>query len=300
MNEIETGAANAQASTQADQNSSTAQISSGSGEDQPGRIHDGHELPTLAGATKSSGRRGLAAALLGATAAIALLPKKAAADLSFGDVQGAVRNALRAVVRPLLEAIQNILGDIFDFLREVLRFIGFGIPGIIFDVLNWIIDELFGTAGEDSYTGSVEQISNAMERSYWTPPPATSDDRRLLAEMQAEGIRARVQESLQACTGIARQQADITDHEAALVAESAAAQSIPALLAANNALMASLSGRVGMLIATQAAQATLLADQTMQRSADLNWAWKMHDLFIGEGRAAQPPSEVGPLPGVPE
>jgi hypothetical protein len=297
MNEIQTGAANAQASAQVDQNSSTAHISSGSGEGQPGHAHEGHELPTPAGATKSSGRRGLAAALLGATAAIALLPKKAAADLSFGDVQGAVRNALRAVVRPLLEAIQNILGDIFDFLRKLFEWIVYGLPESIRILLDWLAD-LLGWAGEDSYTNP-ETIAGAIERSYPEEAPSTpSHVWHVLYEVQGPAIRARVQEAIQITAAAAREQRGIVGDAEGIIAAANATGSVVALIAANNALLGILAGQNAAIIAGQAAITSLIADQTIKHATDASWGVQRMVDFLGEA-----PYDVRPtdrLPGVPD
>jgi hypothetical protein len=294
MNEIETGAANAQASAQADQHSSTAEVSKGG---QCQFTSEIHALDAPAGATKSPGRRGLAAALLATAAAIALAPKAAKADLSFADVRGAVAGALRAVVRPLLQAIQDILGDILDFFREIFEWIVYGLPESVRILLDWLAD-LLGWAGEDSYTNP-ETVAGAIERSYPEEAPSTpSHVWSVLYEVQGPAIRARVQEAIQITAAAASEQRGIVGDAEGIIAAANATGSVVALIAANNALLGILAGQNAAIIAGQAAITSLIADQTIKHATDASWGVQRMVDFLGEA-----PYDVRPtdrLPGVPD
>jgi hypothetical protein len=294
MNEIEIGAANAQASAQADQNSSTAEVSVGGHCQFTPEIH---AFDAPAGAAQSPGRRGLAAALLATAAAIALAPEAAKADLSFADVRGAVAGALRAVVQPLLQAIQDILGDIHDFFRKIFEWIVYGLPESVRILLDWLAD-LLGWAGEDSYTNP-ETVARAIERSYPEEAPSTpSHVWSVLSEVQGPAIRARVQEAIQITAAAASEQSGIIGDAEGIIAAANATGSVVALIAANNTLLGILAGQNAAIIAGQAAITSLIADQTIKHATDASWGVQRMVDFLGEA-----PYDVRPtdrLPGVPD
>jgi hypothetical protein len=211
------------------------------------------------------GRRGLAGALLGATAAIALLPEKAVADLSFGDVQGAVRSALRAVVRPLLQAIQQVLGDIFDFLREIFALIGISLPTVIWQIVNDILD-LLDQGGDDTYVRS-DRIGGALERSYPLEAITTPNHQWDMALRQEERTRVRVQQAMLINARIAESNGEIATAEEEIHAAALASGSVAAHIEAILAMLQSTNIRLGHLSSQMAAQSQLVSDLVMQTAS---------------------------------
>ena len=281
--------------------SATPKGSTGSGE---GHLRStdrdqGHAASAGATIKKPPDRRGLIAAALGIGAAALLAkPKAAAADLSFGDVEGAVGSALRSVVRPLLQAIQNILGDIFDFLREIFRFLGLSLPAVIWNILNDILG-LIGSAGEASVILD-DNVEPALERSYPRDPAAyaTPNAIRDVTFMRADDIRARITEAQAINAKVASTTGEIAAQEDAIAAAALASGSAVALLEALVVLQQSANLRIGHVSSQLAAIGALLIDAPAERAAALEQSELKHEGFIAPVDRELSPG--GRLPGVPD
>jgi hypothetical protein len=137
-----------------------------------------------------------------------------------------------------------------------------------------------------------------MERSWPTDPARveTSEGRAEVRLTRATAIRARVDEAMQVNANAALEQPGITGAEALALEAVTASISIVDLLATNNALVASMSSRVGILSMQIAEVAALIADQNMATSNALQMDAFAQQMVTGGDRE---PSPVGRLPGVP-
>ena len=285
-NELEPKRARLGLSDSADHRTLTPEGSTGSGERHLRSSSNGvhHATPAAADSTDEPlrHRRGLIAA----------------ADLSFGDVEGAVGSALRSVVRPLLQAIQNILGDIFDFLREIFRFLGLSLPAVIWNILNDILG-LIGSAGEASVILD-DNVEPALERSYPRDPAAyaTPNAIRDVTFMRADDIRARITEAQAINAKVASTTGEIAAQEDAIAAAALASGSAVALFEALVVLQQSANLRIGHVSSQLAAIGALLIDAPAERAAALEQGELKHEGFIAPVDRELSPG--GRLPGVPD
>ena len=280
-------------SDSADHRTLNPERSTGSGEGHLRSSSNGEDHATPAAADSTDGplpdRRGLIAAAVGAGAAALLAkPKDAAADLSFGDVEGAVGSALRSVVRPLLQAINSTLGDILRFFREIFALIGLRLPAEIWRFINVLL-ELLDAAGEDGFIRA-GQARSAIERSYPPEGITTPNFSWDMALRQGERTRARVEQSMEINATVAEANGDIATAEDAIHAAALASGSVAAYLEAILVMTQSTNLRLGHISTQLAAIAQMLADQTMQASsAKEQAAWQGLEFLNEEGREIAEP-----------
>jgi hypothetical protein len=197
-NELEPERARRGLSDAADHRPLTPDRSTGSGEGhlRSSSTGEDHATPAAADSTDEPlrHRRGLIAAAVGAGAAALLAQAKdAAADLSFGDVEGAVASALRRVVRPLLQTINATLHDIFNFFREIFALIGIQLPAELVRLINAILGIW---SREGSYIGSGD-VGDVLEASYPRDAVIRPDDQHDFSLERARLTRERVTQALQ-------------------------------------------------------------------------------------------------------
>jgi hypothetical protein len=292
-NEFEPEAAMKSASDEMDRVCITVDGSDGSGGGHQLRTNDGQTSPTPAGAP--SHRRGLAAALLGGAAAIALLPERAKADLNFGDVQRAVQAALRSVVRPLLQAIQSILGEIFDFLREVLAFIGLSLPQIFFDVINAVLDALW--LESPANVMREDTLEEALERSYPRDAPSTPEGTLDVIWRRAGDIRERITIAQTVHNAASARMGEMTMADDAVATAALASGSVGAAIEALVVLQQSADARLSLISGQLTALAALQIDHVARYGSELEHAVQRHGTFMVD-RDRQP-APVDRLPGIP-
>jgi hypothetical protein len=249
---------------------------------------------TSAGATieKPPDRRDLIAAALGIGAAALLTkPKNAAADLSFGDVEGAVGSALRSVVRPLLQTINGTLRDIFNFFREIFALIGIQLPAELVRLINAILG-LWDREG--SYIGSGD-VGDVLEASYPRDAVIRPDDQHHFSLERARLTRERVILALEVNREAALATGELFNAETEIHAAALASGSIAGLLEANNLLLQSIAMRLGHQTSQLAAIAQLLADPVMADSNAKEQATLIGRAWIGPDAETVAPIKQQPV-----
>ena len=276
--------------------SATPEGSTGSGEGHLRSSSNGEDHATPAAADSTDGplpdRRGLIAAAVGAGAAALLAKTKdAAADLSFGDVEGAVASALRSVVRPLLETINGTLRDIFNFFREIFALIGIQLPAELVRVINAILG-LWDREG--SYIGS-RDVGDVLEASYPRDAVIRPDDQHDFSLERARLTRERVILALEVNREAALATGELFNAETEIHAAALASGSIAGLLEANNLLLQSIAMRLGHQTSQLAAIAQLLADPVMADSNAKEQATLIGRAWIGPDAETVAPIKQQPV-----
>jgi hypothetical protein len=274
--------------------SATPEGSTGSGEGHLRSTDSDQSHATSAGVTgkKPPDRRGLIAAALGIGAAALLAkPKDAAADLSFGDVEGAVASALRSVVRPLLETINGTLRDIFNFFREIFALIGIQLPAELVRLINAILG-LWDREG--SYIGSGD-VGDVLEASYPRDAVIRPDDQHHFSLERARLTRERVILALEVNREAALATGELFNAETEIHAAALASGSIAGLLEANNLLLQSIAMRLGHQTSQLAAIAQLLADPVMADSNAKEQATLIGRAWIGPDAETVAPIKQQPV-----
>jgi hypothetical protein len=267
-------------------------IGSGEGHLRSTDSDQGHAASAGATMEKPPDRRGLIAAALGIGAAALLAkPKHAAADLSFGDVEGAVGSALRSVVRPLLETINGTLRDIFNFFREIFALIGIRLPPELVRLINAILD-LWDREG--SYIGS-RDVGDVLEASYPRDAVIRPDDQHDFSLERARLTRERVILALEVNREAALATGELFNAETEIHAAAVASGSIAGLLEANNLLLQSVAMRLGHQTSQLAAIAQLLADPVMADSNAKEQATLIGRAWIGPDAETVAPIKQQPV-----
>jgi hypothetical protein len=293
-NELEPKRARLGLSDSADHRTLTPEGSTGSGEGHLRSTDSDQGHATSAGATieKPPDRRGLIAAALGIGAAALLAkPRDAAADLSFGDVEGAVASALRSVVRPLLQTINGTLRDIFNFFREIFALIGIQLPAELVRLINAILG-LWDREG--SYIGS-RDVGDVLEASYPRDAVIRPDDQHDFSLERARLTRERVIQALQVNQELALKTGELFNAETEIHAAALASGSIAGLLEANNLLLQSIAMRLGHQTSQLAAIAQLLADPVMADSNAKEQATLIGRAWIGPDAETVAPIKQQPV-----
>jgi hypothetical protein len=234
---------------------------------------------------RPSSRRTLAAALAGTAAAVALLPKRASADLSFGEL----RDALAPVISRLGQLL-NLTREQLAFLRQVFAFISAFSLGAAWRLINAVLD-LFDSTDETFMRS--DRAAGSIERSYPDIYFATPREQAEQTLFRADSVKARCGQAAEVAATVAETNGELANEEADILAIAQASGSIAGLLQGILAMNAQIAARLGHLSAQQNAIVQLLIDQTMVDSDDRKIAIMASEEFRdGLGDVIAPPRTI--------